>query len=158
MPTAINPERAYIFRVKNENQGILQVIFRGSSALKIRTLLNLELQEVVRTDPIPLYEWTQVELSQNEQPDGLFDFTVLIDGKEIYRQVNHQLKVYENVRLIVSQVEPGPFARLRNVRHKTSSLIIIGKFSHTTVSSRWGDTIKSANSLIGANYYSLVCH
>ena len=27
-----------------------------------------------------------------------------------------------------------------------------------TVLSRWGDTIKSDNSLIGGNYCSLVCH
>lgn len=75
--------------------------------------------EKVRTESIPSWVWTHVEISQFNWDDR-FIFVVRINGIEIHRKENSNPKVYSNIMLYKSD----PFwqsssAPIRNIVHET---------------------------------------
>ena len=132
MPTAINSGQGDMIRVESGSDRIPAVFFEGTSALSIRTILNENQNygndQNLKTPSLPLYKWSRVQISQNEQLDGSFDFIVQLNGREIHRAQNDLPERYDNVRVNDLSVgkHDAAFAKIRNIQHKTSPSRLVG--------------------------------
>ena len=95
----------------------------GSTILEFRTALdgnqNYGYFEGVRSEPIPVGDWTHVEISQFDW-DDTFIYLVRINGVEIHRKENSNPEVYSNIMLYENdQFWQSSTAHIRNIVHET---------------------------------------
>lgn len=71
-----------------------------TTKIRIASAINGNKNFRIDTDPIPINEWTQLEISQLRQLDGVYQFTIRIAGT-IFTQINNtdprefsEIKVY----------------------------------------------------------------
>ena len=53
----------------------------------------------INTDPIPMNEWTRVEISQLRQPDGVYQLTIRIGGIIVLQKTNTDPKEFSDVKV-----------------------------------------------------------
>ena len=75
----------------------------GTTKLHITSAVNgLNNYRPDDTDPIPMNEWTRVEISQLRQTDGTYQHTIKIDDK-IYDQIlNTDPREFKNIKVYTS--------------------------------------------------------
>ncbi|XP_065679558.1 uncharacterized protein LOC100201038 isoform X2 [Hydra vulgaris] len=73
----------------------------GSGSLYIATPLNDDPNHAFETYPLPLNQWTTVEISQHHQED-IYLYTVKLNGEIVFNEQNEHAKSFKNVKVFAS--------------------------------------------------------
>lgn len=121
MPTELVDGIFNIIRVGDSSGTRIPAIFlkNKSSALEVRTIIDGK-EHAVKTDAIPLNEWTHVEMVQMERLN-FYEFIIRINNVEVHRkQVNEPVE-YDDVKVYASdQFQAVGHARIRNLIHESN--------------------------------------
>ena len=87
------------------------------------------------TSPLPMNEWTQVEMSQLRLTDGSYQYTIKIND-QIYDQIiNNDAREFENIKVYTGDnYSFAPAATIRNLKINTfpESYVYNCKFSYSS--------------------------
>ena len=75
----------------------------GNTELHIASAVNGDKNYWKNTDPIPMNEWTQVEVSQLQLTDGSYQYTIKIDDKIYHQILNTDPREFENIKVYTSK-------------------------------------------------------
>ena len=108
----------------------------GTTKLHITSAVNgLNNYRPDDTDPIPMNEWTLVEISQLRQTDGSYQYTIKIND-QIYDQIiNNDAREFENIKVYTGDnYSFAPAATIRNLKINTfpESYVYNCKFSYSS--------------------------
>lgn len=70
-----------------------------STKLHIASAVNGNKNFVTNTNPIPLNEWTKVDISQTRQPDGSYKFTISVGGDTIREITNNDPREFKDIKV-----------------------------------------------------------
>ena len=74
----------------------------GTTKMRINSAINGDKNYIISADPLPINEWTQIEISQLTQPDGVHQFTIRVAGT-IFREItNTAPQEFSNVKVYTS--------------------------------------------------------
>ena len=71
----------------------------GTTKMRIYNSVSGNKQYFIDTDPIPMNEWTRVEISQLRQVDGVYQFTVIIAGSILTQKNNTDARDFPDVKV-----------------------------------------------------------
>ena len=97
----------------------------GDGSLYIAAPINGNLDRVFKTEPVPLKEWSHIEISQQLE-NSIYIYAIRLNGEKVFSEENTQPKTFENVKvyasdpwypaqdgsirdLIISNRQPGDF-------------------------------------------------
>ncbi|XP_065656161.1 uncharacterized protein LOC100212432 isoform X5 [Hydra vulgaris] len=110
----------------------------GDGSLYIAAPINGILDRVFKTEPLPLKEWSHIEISQQFVSD-IYLFSVSLNGINIFSEQNNQPETFENVKVFASDpwysVQDGSIKNLFIVNGELDANV-----SDTQVISKYSDS------------------
>ena len=128
MPTGIVEDASNILRVgiggNKEKHGdrtpLIQVPKHKTSIRIITAIGENHNYKFPDTDPIPLNNWTRIEISQLRHPDDVYQFTIRIAGTIYMQLVNTDPREYSDLKVYTSDNHyPAANAKIANLTIKT---------------------------------------
>ncbi|XP_065672701.1 uncharacterized protein LOC105845300 isoform X3 [Hydra vulgaris] len=91
------------FNMKNYGDGVPGVWFHssGDGSLHISASINGNFDQVFKTAPVTLKEWSHVEISQ-QLVSNAYIYTIKLNGKKVYSVENQQATSFDNVMIYAS--------------------------------------------------------
>ena len=73
-----------------------------TTKISISSAINDNKNYEIRTHPIPINQWTRIEIAQLAQPDGVYQFTIRVAGEIFHQVTNTAPQEFSNVKVYTS--------------------------------------------------------